>query len=715
MNYFIYVGVVAFGAITLLIEARRNYAVSARKHPFAFYPILENTNAQQLCSRREWNYGFYIYSLLYLVSYAILLSFTELFELVRDAEFAKGLVGATGDAPDPLGLAETVYGKPIFVSAFIIAFYSLGATRNIEEHIRTLAHRLAGVPRGVLGIIGRLQNPNFLGTTAPPTGPLLEHLQERLLVIGGSSQEVDELNALLVLPAPPRIDSKEALDKSKKTGGQDQNLVAKPETLAKIRAEGRNQYIVDIGRALRSIDCLHPTISGGQRASHFPLLGLKELTDLSDKLDKEIDELREAISDLQELDANSLIALKQHTIAVANNAQAVFAVYYIGNSRTILNVEKNRALDRIKTFIDRGYRVELNAMAAGLLFSFVVTIITGYVIYEKYRDTFVQYHPVLMIEQVHPELLEIDAEAKHYFTNCKDRSDEKKIDLDRCDNFEKKYNDFGRENPQGSVSLYLICLAGKEELARNSAENGWSATKFDKKCGEPIKAAANVYAKKNQPNYISYSFWDALISLAAVFAVAQMTIFERDIRQEQNTWRRWTFFNLPYVRLVTASVLPALAGVIVLVAVYFLKLFWDMGFALTTARAEALVLDNWRFFIANLAPYFVLSATCFILMDKHDDWPMKATLLAAIAGGAAYACIIYSVILFTYSPYTSDVSFFLNFQYRDTIQLSLLPAVYLFVFGGVLEITEVHEHNKERKLKEMAKDRLSEQPERGVS
>lgn len=127
----IYVGAVIFGAISLLIEADRNYRTSLSNHPFPYHAILEKVELENLCTPREWLSGFLFYSLLYLLAYVLILSSTELFLLVRNANLAELQVGANnefvGPLSDPVSLADSTYGKPIFVSAFLIAFLSVGA------------------------------------------------------------------------------------------------------------------------------------------------------------------------------------------------------------------------------------------------------------------------------------------------------------------------------------------------------------------------------------------------------------------------------------------------------------------------------------------------------------------------------------------------------------------------------------------------------------
>lgn len=692
MNNLIYAGVVLFGAITLVIEARRNYSVSAKHHPFAFYGILEHLEARHLCSPREWNFGFYVYSLLYLISYAVLLSSTELFELIYNSNAAANLVGATGTTlgpeSDPFNLSGTNYGKPLFISAFIIAFYSIGATRNIELHIRTLAHRLAGVPRGVYQVLDRLQDPDFLSETTPPTGPLMASFREKLKPLKDEEiapKSISDLMTVTTLPLEPGRPAKT----SKNTKGLFASLLSQAQTrlgpdVEDNRPKGKEQYLFDICKALRVIDLLRPAIIGGQRATHFPLLGMKELGDISTNLDDSIgrpgnkrkpnDEspktLHDEINDFKKYDEASLERLREKAIEVANSARAVFAVYFICNSRTVLNVDRQSALQKVRAFADRGYKVEQNSFAGSLFFAAVIATFAGFFIHQSFKLQEVQTYPNLMAEQIYDQL----GRTENSYLAC------------RYDHYQTTDKPNKNERPEAYPIL-------TQEVCQTAFDKGLAA-----------------YRKDSKSQMMAWTFFDNLALLLMVAAVVQMSIFEKDVQMDQNAWRRWTMKRVPYVRLLTGAILPSLAGVFALSIGFILRLFWNAEFDVTTSQIEFLFVENWQYFIAYLVPCFVLSISTFILIDKHDDWTLPATLSVALLASAIYVFSVWLVPMATlrFLPPIDVTSFWMawwntgsfrealaaetfwltSYVARDLLILTQLPVLFLVLFAFFVEFSE---------------------------
>jgi len=86
-------------------------------------------------------------------------------ELLSNATQSGTQIGPTdgldGQENDPLGLVSGGYGKPIMISAAIIALVSTKIAQPIENTVRSLSHRIAGIPRGVYEVIEKLHAIKF--------------------------------------------------------------------------------------------------------------------------------------------------------------------------------------------------------------------------------------------------------------------------------------------------------------------------------------------------------------------------------------------------------------------------------------------------------------------------------------------------------------------------------------------------------------------------
>lgn len=358
MNWLIYTGVVLFGATALLIEARRNYRESLAQTPFQRHPILQSAQVSDLCTDRDGFIGFLVYSMLYLVSYGVILSSAELYELVRNANLAKLEVGATGSfdpfGNDILNLEGTAYAKPIFVSAFLIAIMSVGVMRPIENMVRSAAHRIAGIPRGVYRVIDALQTPDAVRIChSHRAGPLTRHYRMKL----------------------------------------DQT---KPEDLV-VDLSGRRE---EVDKALSVIDALSSAVMPGRRAQYFPVAELEELTKMSKQLEGELGQMTRVLLNFDPTSGDELVELHGHAMQVAENTKALFAVHYIRNNQSVKNLDHGTPLARIVDVIDRNYVPEKNSFALAAFVSSVISVLTIFTIYSTWWSWSVETYPLIASEQI---------------------------------------------------------------------------------------------------------------------------------------------------------------------------------------------------------------------------------------------------------------------------------------------------------------------------
>jgi hypothetical protein len=393
MKDLVYVGFVVAGAVTLVIEAYRNFNAPGARHPFELHPILKEVEVKNLCTTGEIIVGFAFYAALYLIAFAILLTSAEVYGLLLKASSAFGEIGPanTGsnagdsDIAGLLGASED-YTKPIAVSALIIASLSLGAVKPIESTMRALAHRLAGVPRGIYKVIENLQRV--------PYDTIIEGY-----------------------PTPLTVDFEEV---SRGRGRGSASL--------------KHSYD-QIAEALGVIDCLRLATSSSNRSIYFPLYSLERMSVISDRIDDQYDDLVAEIGKLKPLGASttnnvqtaqgqvgnvrvasSEAVLEQHysnlgdkAKALAANMMAFFAVLFIRNNRAVYNpprhirpsadgTERVDPIAKVREYVFIAEKDEKNAFALAIFAAFILSFLTTFALYHLWQYWGAKADPSLYLE-----------------------------------------------------------------------------------------------------------------------------------------------------------------------------------------------------------------------------------------------------------------------------------------------------------------------------
>lgn len=348
MSDLIYVGFVVAGAITLVIEAYRNFNAPNARHPFELHPILKDVEVRNLCTTGEIVAGFAFYSAFYLIAYSVVLSSAEVYGLLSQANSALGEIGATDggssitepDVNKVLQLSSGDYNKPIIVSALIISSLSIGAVKPIETTMRSLAHRLAGVPRGIYRVIEHLRDADYAVLMAEHPKPLMESFEEHA-----------------------------------KDGEH---------------PEWREQ----ITDSLTAIDCLLVATDSKNRLLYFPLYSLERLRGLSEKIASDIADLQNSIEKLSDEDPSTLhvkyAELASKAIMCRSNIMAFFAVLYIRNDHAVFSSRSQRArngdpIAGLKEEIEAAEKDEQNSFGLSILIAFVIAFLATFALYYKWH------------------------------------------------------------------------------------------------------------------------------------------------------------------------------------------------------------------------------------------------------------------------------------------------------------------------------------------
>ncbi|SHG86292.1 hypothetical protein SAMN02745157_4960 [Kaistia soli DSM 19436] len=617
MNDLIYIGSVLVGATTLLIEAFRNFNSQTGNHPFSLHPILRDVEVRNLCTTGEVIAGFAFYSAMYLIVYTVVLGSAEIYQLLVSASNARNEIGATDNVlavTDPSLLSATNYGKPIFVSALLISFLSIGAVKPIEATMRGLAHRLAGIPRGVYKVIESLRDVSYTEFIERQPGPLVMAFHEATASLFKDGQ------------LDPRF-----------------RLI-------------RSEYS-SIEDSLATIDYLAVATNDTNRMLYFPLYQISELTSLSSKLETELAALRTAIGELAteikasaplsdgtpDIDTQKLWGLFSNLGGLSantrSNTMAVFAVFFVRNNRSVFSQGNlltrkvtgsgpaRTPMEKTVRRIQERYNSEQNAFGISLFVAVIVGAILTFTLYDQWTGW----------------------------------------------------------KAAGNESLY------SEELA--SAKRDFDSAK--KTCTRPRadceKAEAiSRYRASQRDNLVKFAVWDTVHSGLIVLLGVFFVLIGREVRIEQQSWRtEWRFYHFPFLALLSMSFMSGLIAVFASAAVRFLQLGWDVGFRLTQTQIIDLFEQSGVFFAFQFGSGLILAFAALVIMDKHRQLRLMATIAISLLFGAIYVVYTRIVIFISYEGAASTppgVPFSLEF--RDTIMLSTVPLLFMILFAILLETTE---------------------------
>jgi hypothetical protein len=640
MNQFIYWGVVLAGAITLLIEAHRNFKDSLTAIPFKEHPILRDVEVDKLCTAGEKNIGFAFYSLLYLATYILVLSSTEVFELLSNAAQSSTEIGPTdalvGQENDPLNLTGAGYGKPIFISAAIIALVSSKALRPIEGTIRSLSHRLAGIPRGVYAVIEALHSIPFneLANKDDPT--LLELMFQ-----------ADFLN--------------------------------KRQDVVELGHHGKQ--IATIREALLTIDNLAPAITGQLREQYFPFTHLDAMSDLSGKLEEQINHLKAMMSGPIDGKDATISELFDAAMTTANDTIALFAVHFIRNNRGIKNYKRSPSMERVHNEIGLDYQVELNSFGMSMLLSIVAAIGFGFLVVLTWQKWELQITPERIGAEIFTKL-EKDAAT----VNDAVAKDAAMVFAEGCQQSppDDAVFDRPRAKAEGAEETLPAQLAGTQKTA---CHKEWD------------RALGKAYNERRYSTIV-FVFTEIIPVFLAIALAALPAILGREVRKEDNSWPAWNLRRIPFLRLFATSLVPAILAVIGVAFGAFIFHWISAGFYLTESQMTYFFETRGLYFLMHAGLGMIVSIGILVLSDQHDGLYNEVTAIVGLVIGII-AMAYYSVIILIgyppafYRPPPAEAPPWFTFYMRETLRYGSCAMFFLFFYAVFVEMTE--DQTKERR------------------
>jgi hypothetical protein len=150
---FFYYGVVLLAVINLAIQSWKSYSKPAYAYKYSRYPLLRDVELASLGGKRQYAVGFVFYLAIILGIFSFCIVFYD-----KIAAVGKDLEPFIGTGfPDKSPRADS-YAVPLAVSAAFTVVLSIEMFAEIEARIRGLAHRLAGIPREIYGVLTKLSN-----------------------------------------------------------------------------------------------------------------------------------------------------------------------------------------------------------------------------------------------------------------------------------------------------------------------------------------------------------------------------------------------------------------------------------------------------------------------------------------------------------------------------------------------------------------------------
>jgi hypothetical protein len=640
MDNWIYAGFVAAGAVTLAIEALRTFREPVQYPPFERYPILKDLALNRLCTKQEWVVGFFAYAALYLVLYVALLSSTELLTFVLNAN-QNGIIGAQGETltgeADTISLNATSYGKPIFVSAAIITFLSLGAIKPVETTLRGISHRIAGIPRGVFSAIGELQKmrPSF-------DTPVKQDKAEKKL-----SKELRKHMAEMMLPS---------------IWQRAENGSHRLKKINRLLKAGdphvdHQHLVTEIKAFVTLIDIFENIVLGDQNNLHFGQLALEKLSDRIKAqrealagLDREISNIANKDTDIRALHATAQVE--------KNNMLALFAVIYIRNNRTVQNTEHSVTIQYIRDRLEEAYNAERNSLTTAVLFAAIATVFVNMYIYYDWtlKKGLNNTTPASMVALI---------------TEGIDKTEEPSL--------------------EGIKPEQCFAFAKLEKPGTDADSSTDVTNASDEVCQALLKEGAEGRAQSGTffSIAIQKSIFDAFTMSLLTAAVGGLTIFLREMRKEEQRWREWSFRHLPILRLLAISFFPAILAILAVAFGDTMEFLWERGFHAQRETLNLLFTGRIGYYCWFFVSGMWLSLCFLVIADQHDFFSARVTVFVfALMGSLIFFLSVRMGISATYGVEEPIFVKLWTLETRDALLLSVAPTLSLLIFASLLELGE---------------------------
>ena len=561
---------ILLGAIFLIIQARAKYIVQTSESPFPDHPVLNKLSVSDLGTEKEIAAGFAFYSLFYLIVYIVLVSSTELFDLIFTATADARKVGTISFPSDEINAIfkpdASAYGRPLLIASTIIALSSAGMLSKFETAMRRMAHQIAGVPHGIYWVMERVE-----------------------------SLTQDDL--------------------SRMAEGSEDWLI---KTFEKVWPEGSAHPGIirsrtDVMRAVYLVSVFQPALIGFERARLFPGVRLSNLSGKLQDYREKVRQMRSALSSVSEKAPGTsveddLASFAEQVIEAARMATALFSVCYVRNERTLRSARKERTLrdggaqpaqpgampaagietavwDRLEPLrqqLLRPYNIPLNALLIAMVIAFVMSFALSYATWNATISCQTQ-----TIEADNPAAPKAGAGPS------------------------------GSPAPQATV-------ASPQQEKMPQQEQTPQQEKTQENTPQPCRPFTMNIALKMLADIATMVGSFAMAGVTALAIVA--------MEKDGGRWPRWHLWQPPVVLLVWTAIVPALAFTGVLVLLELVVHILDLGHLPSRSELTAFFLQKWRFFAMMPGLGLIGAMAVIALSDQFPTLGGFGTMLLTICG-----------------------------------------------------------------------------------
>ena len=428
-----------------------------------------------------------------------------------------------------------------------------------------------------------------------------------------------------------------------------------------------------------TIDLLSPALTGKLREQYFPFQNLASMHELRGKLEEEITALEEKLRGGANSAETDLKELFDAAMLAANNTIALFAVQFIRNNRAIKTNDNGHTLRKVREAIGLDYQVELNSFGMGTLVATIASIIFGCVVLWSWQSYERPLHGVA-------------SEALQAQLNDSIKAAEKSgITITEAQAAQFKQTQTCIELTADQVStLQDIRVTAADQKVQPPGGLDRAQTEA---CAKKWEQAYGEAGNKRRYDTIRFVLTDILPILMAIAFAALPAILGREVRKEDNSWPAWNLHRVPFLRLLSMSLVPAILAIVGVALSAFLLLWMEAGFHLTDTQMTNFFMSRGVYFALHAGLGMIVAIGVLVLSDRHDQLYNEMTFAIGLAFGILAVGYYSLIVLISYPPGSyravpDSAPWWFTFHIREALRYGFCALSFLLAYAVFLEMTE---------------------------